>query len=994
MSQPLADTRIEITTDISQAERELPAKAARAGQRAGEAYADGFDQRARNVTRDAAGRLRDGRGRYVSEAGKGGAAAGQAFSVQFGKSSTSGLDRLSDRLAKVFGDIGRSTETAVAGIVKDLKDFGGAEGEVVAKAEAVGQRAGKAYGEGFEQGAQKYRRDAAGRLRDERGRYVSEGEKAGEGFAAGFGLSLKGGLKPVSKVLAGVFGGAALIGGLAQTISMVSAFTAALAPAAGAVLVLPAVFGVAQAAIGTFNLAVGSTGEAFKAALAGDPAKLAKEMEGLSPAARGVVTEVSQLKPALDDLKKSGQEAFFSQLSGEVTRLAKNFAGPLSAGVTKVSGEFGAFARSFTANFDGPRVVEILNQTFDTTAKSVRNVRDGVISLAFGFLEMSAAGLPAVDRLSTALGNAAERLGDFLTESAQSGQALDWINNGIDVAAQFGRVLGNVGGILKDVFAGANTAGTGLLVTLEMVTGGIRDFTSSAEGARFIESVFESLRNLGNAVGPAIAGIARGMADVAEQLAVGLGEIDLGPLGDQLGALLSNLAPLLPGLGKLIDLIGFGLAKVLEAVNPLIGDLANEFGGRLTEMLSDPAAKQGITDIATGLKDIVEALRPWVKLLADLDESIASPSEKMQAFGFIAKEIGGYLKDQADYLNKALELWNELGEVFSRADETVSSFGDKFVEFGDKVGQFILDLPTKIQEGLALLGEALLTGFTTAFDLALQAVGIGIGLILFAILELPGLALEALIGFGVMIGEQFTLAWETARRLTSEAIAAVIEFVTNLPSRSETALSNFATTVRTWFERTWEDAKRTVSDGVDGVIRYVEGLPGRISAYGSNMLTAGRNLIKSFMDGLSQAGSFASDVGSAILRSVKSGLNSVIGSINSGIAKIDDVLPGSLPRIPQLAQGAIINRATLAVVGEAGKEIVLPMTKPRRAIQLAQQGGLIDLLVRSGAIPAPAPAGNTATTTVNAPITINTAMTDGDLIAQRAVGRLVRLAGI
>lgn len=49
--------------------------------------------------------------------------------------------------------------------------------------------------------------------------------------------------------------------------------------------------------------------------------------------------------------------------------------------------------------------------------------------------------------------------------------------------------------------------------------------------------------------------------------------------------------------------------------------------------------------------------------------------------------------------------------------------------------------------------------------------------------------------------------------------------------------------------------------------------------------------------------------------------------------------------IPELATGAIVKARTLAVVGEAGAEAVIPLTDQARAMQLLRQSGLADLVV-------------------------------------------------
>ncbi len=79
-----------------------------------------------------------------------------------------------------------------------------------------------------------------------------------------------------------------------------------------------------------------------------------------------------------------------------------------------------------------------------------------------------------------------------------------------------------------------------------------------------------------------------------------------------------------------------------------------------------------------------------------------------------------------------------------------------------------------------------------------------------------------------------------------------------------------------------------------------------------------------------------SDVWTGIKNIVKSGVNFLISQLNSFILgvnkiKIPDWVPAvggkslNIPTIPRLSKGGIVNRATLALVGEAGKEAVMPL---------------------------------------------------------------------
>lgn len=103
-----------------------------------------------------------------------------------------------------------------------------------------------------------------------------------------------------------------------------------------------------------------------------------------------------------------------------------------------------------------------------------------------------------------------------------------------------------------------------------------------------------------------------------------------------------------------------------------------------------------------------------------------------------------------------------------------------------------------------------------------------------------------------------------------------------------------------------------------------------------------RNFFINMWEGIKKIGSSVADFIGGIFESkintVKGIINGVIGIINGAIGAINKIkIPdweifGSLagkginiPKIPKLAKGAIVDRATLAMIGEAGKEVVMPL---------------------------------------------------------------------
>lgn len=70
-----------------------------------------------------------------------------------------------------------------------------------------------------------------------------------------------------------------------------------------------------------------------------------------------------------------------------------------------------------------------------------------------------------------------------------------------------------------------------------------------------------------------------------------------------------------------------------------------------------------------------------------------------------------------------------------------------------------------------------------------------------------------------------------------------------------------------------------------------------------------------------------------VINGIISGINGAIGALNKIKVDIPDWVPqfgGStfglnIPKIPMLARGGVVDRATLAMIGEAGKEVVMPL---------------------------------------------------------------------
>lgn len=116
----------------------------------------------------------------------------------------------------------------------------------------------------------------------------------------------------------------------------------------------------------------------------------------------------------------------------------------------------------------------------------------------------------------------------------------------------------------------------------------------------------------------------------------------------------------------------------------------------------------------------------------------------------------------------------------------------------------------------------------------------------------------------------------------------------------------------------------TVTRKFGEIVDFIRGMPGRI-----------RSAARGMWDGITDA--------------FKGAINTIIRGWNRLEFKIPGFKVGPIgydgftlgvPDIPLLANGAVVRRPTLALIGEAGPEAVVPLTRPNRAAEVMAEAGL------------------------------------------------------
>ncbi|MGW3971221.1 hypothetical protein ACWEFD_18215 [Streptomyces ardesiacus] len=277
------------------------------------------------------------------------------------------------------------------------------------------------------------------------------------------------------------------------------------------------------------------------------------------------------------------------------------------------------------------------------------------------------------------------------------------------------------------------------------------------------------------------------------------------------------------------------------------------------------------------------------------------------------------------------------------------------------------ELPGRIYNGLLTLGALLISAFTAGFAAVTATVSGWISSTVAFFQALPGRVGSALASLGSFLLRNFVSAFNSARSTVSGWISATVGFFRALPGRVAGALASLGSFLLRNFVSAFNTARSRITSFISQAASFFRQLPGRVASALSAL--PGR-IASVFTSAASKARSAVSSLISgvvALFRGLPGKILSAIGNIGSQImAKVKSGIPSSVRKYLPFAKGGIVLGPTHALIGEAGPEVVIPLTDPRRAAQLAHQSGLLGILAgQSRALAASATA---ATTTSSASV--------------------------
>lgn len=247
------------------------------------------------------------------------------------------------------------------------------------------------------------------------------------------------------------------------------------------------------------------------------------------------------------------------------------------------------------------------------------------------------------------------------------------------------------------------------------------------------------------------------------------------------------------------------------------------------------------------------------------------------------------------------------------------------------IGEFFSGLWTKLQEIFEPIGQWFGEKFQQAWD-AIVNIFSGIGEWFSGVFQ--G-AWDAIVNIFTPIGSWFGERWADV----TSALANIGAWFTDMFQKAWTGLTNIFSKLGSWFGERWNDvtsalssvsnwfgemftnAYNAVKDAFSSIGDFFSGVWETVK---SIFVNAGQ------MVGEAVGGAFKSAV-NAVLDTIENVVNGFIGMIN-GVLDVVRNLPGlgwvgsvSTVSLPRLARGGIVDSPTIAMIGEAGKEAVVPL---------------------------------------------------------------------
>lgn len=336
-------------------------------------------------------------------------------------------------------------------------------------------------------------------------------------------------------------------------------------------------------------------------------------------------------------------------------------------------------------------------------------------------------------------------------------------------------------------------------------------------------------------------------------------------------------------------------------------------------------------------------------------------------WGKLGLTVGGLILGLLDTITTAIEEtdWQQIGEDVATFLGSIdwggifAALGEGVVDALEGIYEFLVgvtqnETAATIIEAVAI-ALGILAGAVAAYNIVMGIYNVvtGIAAAVTTALSSPILAIILVIGALIAICVLLYQNWDTIKEKAVEIWGKIKEFISNAIEKVKEVISNVINKIKETWSNIWGKIKDTASKVWDGIKGAITGTINGIKTGISNTLNAIKSVWDKIWGGLKTTVTNIFDaiwgaikgVINSILGGIEGMANGVIGGINTVIGALNNLsfdVPDWVPvlggktfgfnitelskvSLPRLANGGITTGATLAEIGEAGREAVLPL---------------------------------------------------------------------
>ncbi|QGZ53370.1 peptidoglycan DD-metalloendopeptidase family protein (plasmid) [Streptomyces sp. QHH-9511] len=376
--------------------------------------------------------------------------------------------------------------------------------------------------------------------------------------------------------------------------------------------------------------AVRSVADAQQAA-ATQTSALDTAMAKLSPNARAFVTQLQAMAPAWRSMRLDVQDSLFADLGTRLGQVGAQILPTVRQGLVGAAGELNAMGKNALTAVSNLQKTGQLKSVFDGATQSLRNLSRLPGQMVTGLAQLSIAAQPAFNRMTTGLAGAMDRVMEKLSAGLADGSLTETINTALDVAIAFGKVLGDLGGIIAGIFRAAGAAGGDFFGTIGVAIAELRRIIELPEVQATLTEIFKALNAVAKlfvgvlgaalqAILPLLAALSPVIVQLAEQLGPVFAEL-FRQLGTALGPIITALLPIITTVGSVLTDLVTTLLPLLQPIGDLIAEIVTALAPVFTvvgEILTTV-----LQAAVTGLRPVILALLPAVGLIGQLLADLA-----------------------------------------------------------------------------------------------------------------------------------------------------------------------------------------------------------------------------------------------------------------------------------------------------------------------------------------------------------------------------------